>query len=320
MASMARRRGVALAALMLLTASACLAVSAGGLAVGGGGTDATVIGNFEVGPPGWTQFSGLQFERDMPVVDSFGLVDDPVRSGIHAARITVRQGYSRFGYNEDTSLVYKGSEAPGDEYWYAFSVYFPRDWFPPNRWGIVAQWHANLGTSPIIGFDARADTMVLNFHAGLTNEQRNNFQFDKNIPLLNTLSKGKWNDFVMHVKWSTSDGAVEIWHRLAGEHRLRRLIRLTDVPTFQWTSSGQGYGTYLLFGLYRGSYCSQPTQLGCSSPTGIQPSNTLYLDSYARAKSFVALSQAAWPNERTVLCRQLRGPRLSCAQPHRGTE
>lgn len=319
MASARRRRDIPLAALVLLATGACLA-AAGASAVGERGAEETFIGNFDVGPPGWTQFSGLQYEPDMPLSDSFGLVDNPVRSGVHAARITVRQGYSRFGYSEDTSLVYKGDESPGDEYWYGFSVYFPKDWFPPNRWGIIAQWHANLGTSPIIGFDVRADTMLLNFRSGLTNEQRNSFQFYRNIPLLNTLSKGKWNDFVMHVRWSANDGSVEIWHKLAGHHQLRRLLRLTNVPTFQWTRSGHGYGTYLLFGLYRGSYCPQPTQLGCSSSAGVQPPNTLYLDSYARAKSFAALSRAAWPHERAVLCRQTRGSRLSCARPLKGTE
>lgn len=315
-----RRRAVHLAALALFVGVGCLAAAD---ALAGGGdrkADETVVGNFEVGPPGWTQFSVLQFERDRPVSDSFGLVDQPVRSGRQAARITVRQGYSRFGYNEDTSLVYRGDESSGDEYWYGFSAYFPQDWFPPNRWGIIAQWHANLGTSPIIAFDARADTMTLEFRAGVTNEQRNSFQMFKNIPLLATLSKGKWNDFVMHVRWSAENGSVEVWHKLADQSKFRRLVRLTNVPTFQWTTAGRGYGTYLLLGLYRGSFCPQPTQLDCVSSSGVQPPNTLYLDSFVRAPSFAALSRAAWPHERAVLCRHARGSRLVCARPLKGVE
>ncbi len=273
----------------------------------------TFVANFETSPPGWKQFTGLQYEQDRPLEESFSLVDQPVRSGTRAARITVRHGYSRFGHNEATMLAYRSNETPGDDYWYAFSVYFPDDWFAPDRWGIFAQWHARLGTSPVIALNASADTATLNFHAGLTDEQRNSFQYNINRPLLDTLSKGRWNDFVVHVRWSTGrDGEVEVWHKLGWQHRLRRLIRLAGVPTFQWKASGEGVGIYFLFGLYRGSYCGQPTSLGCTSPRGEQPANTLYVDSFARASSFDGVREAAFPHERMVLCSRVRDGRLSC--------
>ena len=277
-------------------------------------TAATFVGDFEVSPPGWRQFSGLQFEEERPIVDSFSLVDQPVRSGRQAARITARQGYSRFGFGEDTSLVHHSNERLGDDYWYAFSAYFPPDWLPPNRWGIFAQWHSTLGTSPIIAFNARADTATLNIRAGLTDERRNVFQHQIDRPLLATLSKGSWNDFVMHVRWTKADGMIEVWHRLAGDVQLRRLVRLDRIPTLQWTSAGNGLGVYLLLGLYRGSYCSQPTVLQCSSSLGVQPPSTLYLDSYARARSYGDVVRAAFPGERTVQCSPGRGRSLTCAK------
>ena len=318
-----RREGtrgrVLLAAVALLAASgACVSLAASD--AGTGASRKTVVANFEVGPPGWSQFNDLQYEEDRPLQESFGLVDTPVRSGARAARITVSHGYSRFGWNEATLLVDSSEEQPGDDYWYAFSVNFPSDWFPPDRWGIFAQWHANLGTSPVIAFEARADTATLNFHSGLTNEQANTFQYNISRPLLATLSKGKWNDFVMHVRWSTTNGEVEIWHKLSGDQRLRPLIRLAGMPTFQWTKSGEGIGIYALLGLYRGSFCSQPTLLGCTSPRGVQAPNTLYLDSYARATSFAAVTQAAFPNERTFLCSRGRGSVLKCPRWNRGME
>jgi hypothetical protein len=286
-----------------------LAVAAGAFlgiqtaAPGGQGITAPFVGNFEnLSGPGWEQFTGLQYEQDRPLQDSFSLVDRPVRSGRRAARITARHGYSRFGHNEDTSLVHLSYEGPGEDYWYAFSTYFPPDWVAPHAWGIFAQWHANLGTSPIIGFNARNDDAFLNVHTGLTDEARNSFQYDLNRPLLKSLSKGRWNDFVMHVRWSESGGIIEVWHKLAGQQVLKRLILLDGIPTLQWTSARKGFRVYLLFGLYRGSYCATPTQLDCSSSRGVQAPNTLYLDAYARAATFEDVVRAAFPGERVLRC------------------
>ena len=117
--------------------------------------------------------AGSRYEEDRPVTDSFELVRQPVRQGTLAAKFTVRQGYSRYGYGEDSELEWHSFEKPGDEYWYAWSTLFPTDWQPPLSWGIFAQWHARLGTSPIISFNARADTAVLDVRSGLTDERRN---------------------------------------------------------------------------------------------------------------------------------------------------
>ncbi len=253
--------------------------------------------NFEVSPPGWQQFTGLQYEEDRPLGDSFSLVTSPVREGKTAAKFTVRQGYSRFGANEDTEAVWHSHERQGDDYWYAWSTFFPTNWEPPYGWGIFAQWHAPLGTSPIISFDARADTAILDVHSGLTDVKRNAFAFDHQFPLLSTLSKGRWNDFVMHVHWSReSNGVIEVYHRVAGAKSLRRLISLGHIPTFQFTRDGSGTGTYLLLGLYRRSYCSQPTALDCTSGMGVQAPTVIYDDAFARGRTFKEVVARAFPD------------------------
>ena len=321
MAGVTKRR-VLLTALALLSVCGASATLASGGAVTGRGAATgksakPFVGNFEIGGAGWNQFYGLQYEEDLPLQDSFGLVGNPVRSGKQAARITVAQGYSRFGYNEATLLVDSSNEQPGDDYWYAFSVNFATDWFPPYRWGVFAEWHAELDTSPIISFNARSDTATFSLNAGLTDEQANSSRLSIGRPLLATLSKGRWNDFLMHVRWSKTYGEVAVWHKLAGTNRFMRLIRLTGMPTFQWTSTGKGIGAYVLLGLYRGSYCPQPTQLGCSSSLGVQPPSTLYLDSYARGPSVTGVLDAAFPRERVELCNRVRAARLSCKKPDR---
>jgi hypothetical protein len=251
-------------------------------------------GDFERG--GWTPFDDFQREDGRPVSDSFVLVQDPVRQGRYAARITVRHGYSRFGHNEDASLVWKSGEHEGDDYWYAWSTRFPSGWAAPFGWGIFAEWHAKLRTSPVIAFNARGDTAYLNLHSGLTNESRNSFAVSRDIPLLSTLSKGRWNDFVLHVRWTTSRaGVVEVFHRVEGEQTLRRLVSLSRIPTLQRTSDGRGAGIYVLYGLYRRSHCTPPTRLECTGSRGVQAPNTLYQDGFTRARTFEAAVGRAFP-------------------------
>jgi hypothetical protein len=251
-------------------------------------------GHFERG--GWAPFDDFQREDGRPVSDSFGLVEDPVRQGRYAARITVRHGYSRFGHNEDASLVWKSGEKEGDDYWYAWSTQFPPGWAAPFGWGIFAQWHANLVTSPAIAFNARGEEAFLNLHAGLTNETANRFALSRDIRLLSTLSKGRWNDFVLHVRWTTkADGLVEVFHRVEGEPSLRRLVSLRRIPTLQYTSDGRGKSIYVLYGLYRRSHCATPTELGCTGPRGVQSPSIAYQDGFTRATTFEAAVANAFP-------------------------
>ena len=131
-----------------------------------GGAATNFVGSFESGS--YRPFGGVQYEEDRPLSDSFELVTNPVREGRYAAKIIVRQGYSRWGYNEDTELAWESNEGQGDDYYYAFSTLFPTDWVAPYSWGIFLQWHARLGTSPPISFNARADTAYVHVRGGNT--------------------------------------------------------------------------------------------------------------------------------------------------------
>ena len=293
-----RRRSVSLALLVLAASLAALGLQ-------GAGHSAALdrfVGDFEVGAPGWQQFEGLQYEVDRPIADSYSLVETPVRQGRLAARLTVRQGYSRFGHNEATQLVWDGGEQEGQQYWYAWSTLFPRDWVAPHKWGIFAEWHAKLATSPIIGFSAAADRVDFTLLSGLTDERANSAAVDRVVPLLPTLSKGRWNDFVMHVGWSSRNtGFVDVYHRVEGAVALRKLVSYRDVPTLQVTKDGKGTGVYLLLGIYRASYCAQPTQVGCTSGLGMQPPSTVYHDGFVRERTFGAAVSKAFPGASPTL-------------------
>ena len=60
-------------------------------------------------------------------------------------------------------------------------------------------------------------------------------------------------------------------------------------------------GTYLLLGMYRGSYCPQPTQLGCTSSLGEQPLSVVYHDGFVRARTFEAAAARAFPGRPPAL-------------------
>ena len=253
--------------------------------------------NFEVKPPGWQQFTGLQYEEDRPLGDSFALVTSPVREGTTAARFTVNQGYSRFGANEDTEAVWHSRERQGDDYWYAWSTLFPANWEPPYGWGIFAQWHAPLGTSPIISFNARADTAVLDVHTGLTDEKRNAFAFDHEFPLLGTTRQGP----LERLRHACALVAEEGW-RDRGLPPARGHDEATPArhprgdPDLPVHSQRSGTGTYLLLGLYRRSYCRQPTELNCHSHRGVQPPSVIYDDAFARGRTFEEAVKRAFPD------------------------
>ena len=96
-----------------LAAVAVVGVLVGASALLASSGEEPFLGNFEVGSPGWQQFTGLQYEVDRPVGDSFAIVGHPVRQGAASARLSVRHGYSRFGHGEDTSLVHHSGEKNG---------------------------------------------------------------------------------------------------------------------------------------------------------------------------------------------------------------
>ena len=294
----ARARGTAIALLILMASiSAALVFEGAGYSAG---LD-RFVGDFEVEAPGWQQFEGLQYGEARPIGDSYSLVETPVRQGRRAARFTTRHGYTPFGHGESTQLIWNGGEKEGQQYWYAWSTLFPREWVAPYRWGIFAEWHAKLPTSPVLGFSASGDYATFNLRSGLTDDRGNSSAVDRAVPVLATLSKGRWNDFVMHVGWSTRNGFVDVYHRVEGSPTLRKVVSFRNVPTFQMTKDGRGVGVYLLLGLYRASFCSAPTRLGCASSLGVQPPNSLYHDGFVRERTFEAAVSKAFLSQAPAL-------------------
>jgi hypothetical protein len=228
-------------------------------------------GDWETGNA--SQWSGNQWNRNVPLSEQFRIVTDPVRQGRYAAKFTVRSG-DKFGTTsgERSEVYWTGSdEADGQDYWYSWSTLFPSDWTEPNGWGIFLQFHADFSsTPPPLSFNARADSVVVNVNAGPLSATCCGGTTRLRWTILNSLNKGRWNDFVLHVKWSAgNDGAVTVWHRMEGDNGYVKVLDVGGFPTLQ-SQNGVPAKNYVKLGLYRDADTD---------------TNTLYQDGFRRWSS-----------------------------------
>ncbi len=281
-------------ALLLAGASAVLALVV--LGVGASSSPATVDWSSGFESQSWSPWQGLQHNENEPLANSFQFVTDPVRTGRYAAEFVVRQGEGPSWGTETTELCCgpAGEGAPGTEHYWAFSTYFPTDWTEPYHWGLFFQLHAGDDMPPAIAFAAGGDAAWINIRTGQIDPSKPDWSYGAFPQILSTLAKGHWNDFVLHVRWSLTDGQVQVWHRLAGESSFAQVLDLDHIPTLQQYPSGKVAGIYTKLGLYRDSYCSKPVHPGCTSSLGVQPASTLYDDSFTRGSSFDEVVNAAW--------------------------
>lgn len=271
-------------AAVVSAAAAAILFWVAGAAGGTGGVD--FRSTFDDGTIGsWKE---VQRELDRPLADSFRIVESPARSGGGAAMFVARHGYSAFGYNESSELCCGplGQETEGSDYWYAWSTLFAEPWYGPYRWGIFAQWHSEFGLPPPLDFNVGVAAISVQLHSGaVTLDGAGRWEVERTFRLLDDVSPGRWHDFVVHVQWSAyHHGSVTVWHRLAGEPRFSRLLRVAGVPTLQRLGT-EVSPVYTKIGLYRGSYCGEPTQIGCTSSRGVQPDTVVYHDDFRRSQT-----------------------------------
>lgn len=199
-------------------------------------------GDFETG-------NTSQYTRVQQVsADRLQVVTSPVLQGRYALKATVRQGDDPINSSGNRNeLVYQGYEKEGSEYYYRWQVLFPQDYPSVKTWQVFTQWHHDgcCGSPPVEFF--------------VYGEELRFTLTDSVTPWKTALVRGKWQDFILHVKWSPepSVGFVELWHN--GQRVLSRYAHATMYP---------GNGIYLKMGLYR-------------SDT-VQPVGTVYHDGFVQ--------------------------------------
>jgi hypothetical protein len=223
-----------------------------------------------------SQWSGNHWDRHFPLSDQFEIVTDPVRQGGFAAKFTVRPG-DKFGSTsgERSEVLYTGAdEKRGDDAWYAWSTLFPSNWSTPTGWSIFTQWHSYYPVSPPISFNMKGERIQVNLNTGSVDSGAASFK--PVYPITDALQRGVWNDFVVHIVWSGTNGSLTVWHR-TGTDRFVKRVDATGIPTMQ-VQGGVASDNYLKIGFYRND---DPSRV-----------NVLYQDGFSRATNPQALAPA----------------------------
>lgn len=205
-------------------------------------------GDWESGLTGAGAYRNIQAASSY----SFQRVTSPVRQGKYAARIELRQGDSPSGSSSSRSELAHSIDTNGTEVYpkngetlyYAFSVRIDPSWPVPDDWGIIMQLHSFSG-SPPFAFNAE-DKFGITLNGGNTCSANN---FKKIAFSDGSLNKGKWTDFAMKIKWSSSNtGAITVWRRNEGETQFRQIANVSGVANLKSCVSAHYWKT----GLYRG--------------------------------------------------------------------
>ena len=197
------------------------------------------VGDFETGNLSqWTQVGQVQ----AVAADRIRVIPDLVRQGRFATRFEVRDGDNKGGERAELART-AIKEKPGTEYFYGWSTYFASNFPSPAGWQEIIQWKGDDSGSPPLSVDV--DNNVLKLQAGPQRADR--------TPLWKTtLERGRWLDFVVHVKWSPDAkvGFAEMWFN--GAKVLERRALNTMYP---------GEENYLKQGIYRASSVNGPSVL-----------------------------------------------------------
>jgi hypothetical protein len=270
-------RRVALLGLLVAVAAA-LAGSARAAELVTSSFDSAVTGQNPPAP--WLRFEyGGVFRSGLTVDRQLQIVPDPRRRG-RAAKFIVNPGDEYGGSSGERALLSlnipstgtaTSPEHDGADFYYAWSNLFPQDWTYPPQWAILLEFHAdNRFVLAPLRINASSNTISVDMTAGPCVTLLI-CGFRKSFPIVRQIARDRWEDFIMHVRWSKANsGIVTVWHRVE-RGKWKRALRLRGVPTLPSFGGQPDTAIDVLFGLYTGN----------GSTTRV-----VYGDNFARAASF----------------------------------
>lgn len=172
----------------------------------GGWEGGTLLRGSGASPPGFNGSSGS------PSV----VTSHPAGSGYtHAALFSV-DNTKYDGYGDRSEVQGSTNEVEGQLRWYKWSFYLPSSFPVLSTWQVMGQWHSSANGSPPLGFysnDGVNFGLDFNLATG-SSEPRNIVQYGRRVWNTSIASlKGQWNEIVMRIVWSSSDGSAshQLW-------------------------------------------------------------------------------------------------------------
>ncbi|MFP2900481.1 polysaccharide lyase [Corallococcus sp. 4LFB] len=194
-------------------------------------------GDFETGD--LTQYS----ETWAVAPDRMQVQGDLVRDGNKALKVTVQPGDKPINASGNRNELVQGTYEPdGSEFYYKWSTLFPQDFPSSPRWQVFTQWHHDgCCGSPPLEFFVTNDTM--NMRVGGSSGE---------VLWQEPVHRDQWNDFVMHVKWSSDPnvGFIELYYN-------GQLV----VPMRNIATRFPDTGGYLQLGYYRDATIPQTASI-----------------------------------------------------------
>ncbi|HSM63010.1 MAG TPA: heparin lyase I family protein [Gillisia sp.] len=148
---------------------------------------------------------------------SFQLEENITRAGNSAGRFEINKNDPKVWGGNRTEFAQVTNTTMG-EGWYGFSQYFPENYTTENLEELVGQWHdipdegETAGRSPSNAISTGNGHLKWATRWDSRSIQTNNITegyFEKD---LGVIPKGKWINWVVHIKFShTNTGIVEVW-------------------------------------------------------------------------------------------------------------
>jgi len=272
------------------------------------------VGNYESGT--YKPWDNLQVDPRAPASDGFQVVTNPVRQGRFAAKFTVRQAFSPYGWKESAEVSHEfDDQTEGSDYYYGLSVMLPASTVQPHGWFTIEQWYTQDFTVPYfqgpapIALDAGSNAIRLNVLTGRSTNISWGYHLADRVLDKGPVYDGRWRDFILHIRWSKADGILQVWERKQGSAAWKQLLSLTRIPTLRYNpayNNGAADSIGLVKqGAYRDSYCKADSAGNIFGPdgahtpgscyygaTGSQPDTVIYDDGFARGSKFGIVARA----------------------------
>lgn len=266
------------------------------------------IGNYESGSS--AQWESLQVDPRAPTTDGFQIVTDPVRQGRYAAKFTAKQAFSPFGWKESAEVAHTFTDqTDGSDYYYGLSVMLPSSTVRPHGWFTIEQWYTQHftvsyfeGPAPV-AMDANSNALRLNVLTGNSTNVSWGYHLNERVLDKGPVYDGRWRDFILHIRWSKTDGFIQVWERKQGSAAWKRVLSLSRIPTLRYNPAYNGGAPdpigLVKQGVYRDSWCKTDSAGNIFGPDGAhtpgscyygaagsQPDTVIYDDGFARGSKF----------------------------------